>query len=94
LADSSQLGCEVVQEYQANPIADDEKKMYRAQMRAERKAFHGKKRQRYEHYPKKASVAIHMETIRHQTMGNRAGVMTVGKRVIGAETVLRETTKR
>jgi hypothetical protein len=47
-ADSSQLGWKVIQEYQANPIADDEKKMYRAQMRAERKAFHGKKRQRYE----------------------------------------------
>ena len=41
LADSSQLGWKVVQEYSSNPIADDsedEKKMYRAQMRAERKA--------------------------------------------------------
>ena len=41
LADSSQLGWKVVKEYESNPIAedsDDEKKMYRAQMRAERKA--------------------------------------------------------
>lgn len=48
LADSSQLGWKVVQEYQANPIADDsedEKKMYRAQMRAERKVYNGRKRQ-------------------------------------------------
>nr|XP_022342549.1 uncharacterized protein LOC111136182 [Crassostrea virginica] len=41
LADSSQLGWKVVKEYESNPIAedsDDEKKIYRAQMRAERKA--------------------------------------------------------
>jgi hypothetical protein len=41
LADSSQLGWKVVKEYESNPIAedsDDEKKMYRAQMTAERKA--------------------------------------------------------
>ncbi|VDI11263.1 Hypothetical predicted protein [Mytilus galloprovincialis] len=41
LADSSQLGWKVVSEYVANPIADDsedEKKMMRAQSRAERKS--------------------------------------------------------
>lgn len=41
LADSSQLGWKVVKEYESNPIAadlDEEKKMYRAQMRAEKKA--------------------------------------------------------
>lgn len=40
LADSSQLGWKVIKEYETNPIAadsDDDKKMYRAQMRAERK---------------------------------------------------------
>ena len=40
LADSSELGWKVVQEYVANPIAEDsedEKKMMRAQSRAERK---------------------------------------------------------
>ncbi|KAL5011007.1 hypothetical protein ScPMuIL_013312 [Solemya velum] len=41
LADSSELGWRVVSEYVANPIAedsDDEKKIFRAQARAERKA--------------------------------------------------------
>lgn len=61
LADSSQLGWKVVQEYQANPIADDEK-MYRAQMRTERKVFNERKRQRFEPYQKKAPVATRIET--------------------------------
>ena len=40
LADSSEHGWKVVQEYEANPLADDsedEKKIYRAKMKAERK---------------------------------------------------------
>ncbi|KAK3083399.1 hypothetical protein FSP39_021737 [Pinctada imbricata] len=41
LADSSELGWKVVQEYQSNPLtkdSDDEKKMIKAQHRAESKA--------------------------------------------------------
>ena len=41
LADSSEHGWKIVQEYEAQPLAedsDDEKKIYRAQMKAERKA--------------------------------------------------------
>ena len=41
LADSSEQGWRVVQEYEANPLAedsDDKKKIYWAQMKAERKA--------------------------------------------------------
>ena len=40
LADSSELGWKVVKEYQSNPLAsdsEDEKKMYKAELRAERK---------------------------------------------------------
>ena len=40
LADSSELGWKVVSEYQANPLAsdsEDERKMYKAEVRAERK---------------------------------------------------------
>jgi hypothetical protein len=40
IADSSDLGWRVVQEYEANPLADesnDEKKLFKAEARAERK---------------------------------------------------------
>nr|XP_034335951.1 uncharacterized protein LOC117692387 isoform X4 [Crassostrea gigas] len=76
LADSSQLGWKVVQEYQANPIADDsddEKKMYRAQMRAERKVFNGRKRQRFEPYQKKPATVSRMETDERSTSSGKPG---------------------
>ncbi|XP_062603797.1 uncharacterized protein LOC134265592 [Saccostrea cucullata] len=76
LADSSQLGWRVVQEYQANPIADDsddEKKMYRAQMRAERKVFNGKKRSRFEPYQKKPATVTRMETDEKSTGSGKPG---------------------
>ena len=41
LADSSELGWKVVSEYQSNPLAsdsEDERKIYKAEVRAERKA--------------------------------------------------------
>ena len=41
LADSSELGWKVVSEYQANPLAsdsEDERKIYKAEVRAQRKA--------------------------------------------------------
>lgn len=76
MADSSQLGWKVVQEYQANPIADDsddEKKMYRAQMRAERKVFNGRKRQRFEPYQKKPATVSRMETDERSTSSGKPG---------------------
>ena len=76
LADSSQLGWKVVQEYQANPIADDsedEKKMYRAQMRAERKVYNGRKRQRFEPYQKKTAAASRMETDEKSSSSGKPG---------------------
>ncbi|XP_062577375.1 uncharacterized protein LOC134239230 [Saccostrea cucullata] len=60
LADSSQLRWRVVKEYETNPIAadsDDKKKIYRAQMRAERKAkedrYMGRRPYRFSPYPKR-----------------------------------------
>ncbi|XP_061169559.1 uncharacterized protein LOC133178918 [Saccostrea echinata] len=76
LADSSQLGWRVVQEYEANPIADDsddEEKMYRAQMRAERKVFNGRKRCRFEPYQKKPATATRMETDEKSTSSGKPG---------------------
>ena len=57
LADQSELGWRVVQEYVSNPIADDsedERRMNRAQLRAERKAKaeKAKKKSRYVPYNK------------------------------------------
>ncbi|XP_052809281.1 uncharacterized protein LOC128237738 [Mya arenaria] len=49
LADTSELGWRVVSEYEANPIADDsddEKRIYKAEARASRKAKSDKKRPR------------------------------------------------
>ena len=62
LADSSDLGWKVVQEYESNPIADDsedEKRMNRALSKAERKAKSekAKKRPRTAPYNKERSTA-------------------------------------
>lgn len=74
LADSSQLGWKVVQEYQANRIADDsddEKKIY--MYRAERKVFNGRKRQRFEPYQKKPATVTRMETDERSTSSGKPG---------------------
>jgi hypothetical protein len=62
LADTSDLGWKVVQEYESNPIADDsedEKRMNRALSKAERKAKSekAKRRQRTTPYNKERSSA-------------------------------------
>ena len=66
LADSSVLGWKVVQEYISNPIADgsdDEKKMYRAQMRAEKKQRDERYAQRrFGPYPKWDTPKDHQES--------------------------------
>ena len=54
LADQSELGWRVVQEYVTNPIADDsedEKRMNRAQFRAERKSKAEKATKKSRHVP-------------------------------------------
>lgn len=91
---SSQLGWKVVQEYQANPIADDsddEKKMYRGQIRAERKVFNGRKRQRFEPYQKKPATVTRMD---QRAVENPADVLTAELRGIGVRIARRKMTKQ
>ena len=61
LADSSELGWRVVQEYEAHPLAedsDDEKKIYRAQIHADRKVRKERKAKAHRFSPSQPSVAI------------------------------------
>lgn len=54
VADSSELGCRVVHEYESNPLAsdsDDEKRLYKAEKRVERKAKAGRVKLRNQEQP-------------------------------------------
>ena len=75
MADSSELGWRVVQEYTTNPLADDsedDKKILRAQTRAERKSKAEKaKRKRPTPYIRTAAKATSSSSIVSMLVENR-----------------------
>lgn len=64
-----------MQEDQANPIADDldDKKMYRAHIRAEQKVFNGRKWQESEFYQKKPANVTCMKQMKDQWAVEKPG---------------------